>query len=78
MEEQITASQEYVPGMWSDAEGKIWFKALVSFIIVFVMVGWLITCWRTNTFVDFSWTHVILLLGGLGIVVTSNFLNNKG
>jgi hypothetical protein len=42
------------------------------------MVGWLITCWRTKTFLDFSWTHVILLLGGLGIVVTSNFLNNKG
>lgn len=76
-----------IKDMWSDVQGKIWFKALISFIIVTVMMIWAACCFFpertkdapfTMRFIDFSWPQVILVLGGLGIVAASNYTNQKG
>jgi undecaprenyl pyrophosphate phosphatase UppP len=61
-----------IPEMWNTGEGKIWFKALVSFIIVCVMATWVYISAITKTFQSFEWTHVMLVLGGLGIVLAGN------
>lgn len=62
-----------IPDMWNTGEGKIWFKALVSFIVVCVMGTWVYVCIATKAFQAFEWTHVMLVLGGLGIVMAGNF-----
>jgi hypothetical protein len=61
---------------WGDDEGRIWFKALVSFVIVCVMITWVIISLRTNaTQLDFS--VMMLVLGCLGINATEKVLDNR-
>lgn len=64
--------------MWNDPQGRIWFKALVSFIIVVIMSTWLGVClFIKKDFLDFTWTQVVLVLGGLGIVTAQSYFQSK-
>lgn len=63
--------------MWTDPEGRIWFKALVSLIVLAIIGVWVYICIRTRTFTPLEWSHVGLILGGLGITMAPNFLSNE-
>lgn len=63
--------------MWNDEQGQIWFRALVSLIVVATFGVWAYIAVVTKVFPEMNWSHVGLILGGLGITAASNYLNKN-
>ena len=61
--------------IWSNSSrSQIWFQALISFIVVTVMITWAVLNFSVEpkAFLPFDWTHIVLVLGSLGIVGIGN------
>lgn len=63
--------------MWNDEQGQIWFRALVSFMVVAIFVVWAYICISTKAYAALDWSQVGLILGGLGITAASSYFKNE-
>lgn len=57
----------FLQNIWDSNEGHIWFRALLSLIVITFLGVWVYVCIHSKTLVPFDSSHTILILGGLGL-----------
>jgi hypothetical protein len=63
--------------MWTDAEGRIWFRALASIIVLTILGVWVYICVLTKTYNSLEWANIGLIVGVLGIAAVPSIAPPK-
>lgn len=64
--------------MWTDAEGRIWFRALASLIVLAILGVWIYTSvFLTKAYISLEWANIGLIVGVLGIAAVPSIGSPK-
>lgn len=63
--------------MWTDFEGRIWFRALASLIVLAILGTWVYINVSTKTYTSMEWPNISLIVGVLGIAAFPSIVPPK-